>query len=192
MSNDPIHDIMLEKIINKINNSNDENKIIYKKQLRILKEKKLPSDTLFYLVNAMCCLPVILILTLGMLIGSILVFTLTVSILLLLSKKSKENDIETAKFYELLDFNFIENYKESILEYSKLDSCNNDIIKEKIKELKKLSKSKKKLEKLSNSYFTFQEVESNIENIDKKRIINSNKVDVLAEITKINFDATKV
>lgn len=192
MSNDPIHDIMLEKIINKINNSNDENKIIYKKQLRILKEKKLPSDTLFYLVNAMCCLPIILILTLGMLIGSILVFTLTVSILLLLSKKSKENDIETAKFYELLDFNFIENYKESILEYSKLDSCNNDIIKEKIKELKKLSKSKKKIEKLSNSYFTFQEVESNIENIDKKRIINSNKVDVLAEITKINFDATKV
>lgn len=192
MNNDPIHDIMLEKIINKINNSNDENKIIYKKQLRILKEKNLPSDTLFYLVNAMCCLPVILILTLGMLIGSILVFTLTVSILLLLSKKSKESDIETAKFYELLDFNFIENYKESILEHSKLDSCNNEIIKEKIKELKKLSKSKKKLEKLSNSYFTVKEIEFNIENIDKKRIINSNKVDVLAEITKINFDAKKV
>lgn len=133
MNNDPIHDIMLEKIINKINNSNDENKIIYKKQLRILKGKLLSSDPIICLIYAMFCLPVILILSLGMLIGSILVFTLTVSILLCLSKKSKENDIETEKLYELLDFNFIENYKESILEYSKLDSCSNELIEEKLK-----------------------------------------------------------
>lgn len=192
MSNDPIHDIMLEKIINKINNSNYENKIIYKKQLRTLKEIHLSEDKLFIVIHLMIVLPLILMLTLGMLIGSILVFTLTVSILLWLSKKSNENHIETAKFYELLDFNFIENYKESILEYSKLDSCSNELIEEKIKELKTLSKNKKKLEKLSNSYFTVKEIEFNIENIDKKRIINSNKVDVLAEITKINFDAKKV
>lgn len=192
MSNDPIHDIMLEKIINKINNSNDENKIIYKKQLRTLKEIHLSEDKLFIVIHLMIVLPLILMLTLGMLIGSILVLTLTVSILLWLSKKSNENHIETAKFYELLDFNFIENYKESILEYSKLDSCSNELIEEKIKELKTLSKNKKKLEKLSNSYFTVKEIEFNIENIDKKRIINNNKVDVLAEITKINFDAKKV
>lgn len=192
MNNDPIHHIMLGKITNKINNSNDENKIIYKKQLRILKGKLLSSDPVFFLINAMCCLPVILMLIFGILIGAILVFTLTVSLLLWLSKKSHENDIETTKLYELLDFNFIENYKESILEYSKWDSCNSEIIKEKIKELKKLSKNKKKLEKLSNSYFTFKEIESKIENIDKKRIINSNKMDLVAEITKINFETAKV
>lgn len=192
MKIDPIHDIMLEKLKDKIKNLNDEKKIIYKKQLRTLNGTQLSEDKLFIVIHLMIVLPLILMLTLGMLIGSILVFILTVSIILCLSKKSNENDIENAKFYEILDFNFIENYKESILEYSKLDSCSNEIIEEKIKELKTLSKNKKKLKKLSNSYFAFKEIQFNIENIDKKRIVNSNKVDVLAEITKINFETTKV
>lgn len=189
MKIDPIHDLMLEKLKNKINNLDTESKTSYKKQINETKKLFFDSEgsELSFYAHFMFFGTFILFCT-GGFVGKILSIIAFLGPIFWIIKRSRESEKSFEKTYKLLDFNFIENYKESIIKYSEKSCCDNKIIKENIAGLEMLSKSKKELKYKLQTYFSLEDMDIKVDDINEKRIINIEKIDVINEISKIKFD----
>lgn len=189
MKIDPIHDIMLEKLKNKINNLDTESKTYYKKQINETKKLFFDSEgsEFSFYAHFMIFGTSILFLA-GGFVGKILSIITFLGPIFWIIKRARESEKSFEKTYKLLDFNFIENYKESIIKYSENSFCDNKIIKENIAELEMLSKSKKELKYKLQTYFSLEDMDIKVDDINEKRIINIEKIDVVNEISKIKFD----